>query len=68
MLLLEVVEPVVFDAPHLSHPPMLLLSTRGLAGLGFSGRWKAAYLGDVTLISRPGLRLLCLPLQRPCAM
>ena len=35
MLLLEVVEPVVFDAPHLSHPPMLLFSTRGLAGLGF---------------------------------
>ena len=31
-------------------------------------RWKAAYLGDVTLTSRPGLRLLCLPLRRPCAM
>ena len=31
-------------------------------------RWKAAYPGGVTLISRPGLRLLCLPLQRACAM
>ena len=35
MLLLEVVEPVAFDAPHLSHPSVLLFSTRGLAGLGF---------------------------------
>ena len=35
MLLLEVVEPVVFAAPHLSHPPMFLFSTRGLTGLGF---------------------------------
>ena len=30
--------------------------------------WKAAYLGGVTLESRPGLRLLCLPLQRLGAM
>ena len=30
--------------------------------------WKAAYLGGVTLKSRPGLWLLCLPLQRLGAM
>ena len=30
--------------------------------------WKAAYPGGVTLISRPGLQLPCLPLQRACAM
>ena len=68
MLLLEVVEPVAFDAPHLSHPPMFFLFNARPGRPWFSGRWKAAYLGGVTLISRPGLRLLCLPLQRPCAM
>ena len=30
-------------------------------------RWKAACPGGVTLISRPGLQLPCLPLQRACA-
>ena len=46
MLLLEVVEPVVFDAPHLSHPPDAFVVNARPGRSWFSGRWKAAYLGE----------------------